>query len=209
MARALRTVRTAQRGGQGRPGGRACGVCVCAAPAAAPGRRFVAFARWLSPNAFLGRGVSCHWKQIFFFLITLRLSVTAFQTHSGLYVWTPSPAPRFSSRFLRIFCLGHHVIWKRSRFSPSAGRGSAEPRAWTSPPCCWPREGTLGVTAVSGAVSLCPVFLSFYHKYGVVPSYFSASINKQSCFSLLSSVRGESAVIRFWPGGHTRSRRAE
>lgn len=93
--------------------------------------------------------------------------------------------------------------------TPAPGRGTAEPRAWTSPPCCWPREGTLGVTAVSGAVSLCPVFLSFYHKYEVLPSYFSASINKPSCFSLLCPVRGESAVIRFWPGGHTRSRRAE
>lgn len=121
VARALRTVRTAQHGGQGRPGGRVCGVCVCAAPAAAPGRHFVAFARWLSPNAFLGGGGGfLPLETDFFFLITLRLSVTAFQTHSGLYVWTPSPAPRFSSRFLRIFCLGHHVIWKRSRFSPSA-----------------------------------------------------------------------------------------
>lgn len=67
VARALRIVRTAQRGGQGRPGGRACGVCVCAAPGSRTRQAFRGFCPLAFAKRVPGAGGSCHWKQIFFF----------------------------------------------------------------------------------------------------------------------------------------------
>lgn len=109
--------------------GRARGVCVCAAAGTCARQTSCGFCRLAVTRRSPGRLFLL--SEIDFFLIYFAIVCHCFPHTQGASHIDPIACSSVFSRYLRIFCLGNHVIWKQSHFSsqcrartlPSRGRG--------------------------------------------------------------------------------------